>query len=911
MNKAFLEKSFAFLVIVHLFANTTSAQNNGFQEVATIENITEYRMKNGLKVLLYPDPSTSKVTVNATVFVGSRHEGYGEAGMAHLLEHMVFKGTKQHPDIPKALKDRGAILNGTTWVDRTNYFETLPADGDNLEFAIRLEADRLFNSLIRREDLASEMTVVRNEFERGENDPERILSQRMISAAFEWHNYGKSTIGNRADIERVPIEQLQAFYKKYYRVDNIMLVVAGKFQKDQALQLIAKYFGNIQAPATPLPSTYTEEPPQDGQRQVVLRRVGKVGSVGVVYHIPAGSHPDFPALEILGDVLSSQPSGILYKNLVGGKIGTSVYAFAFGWHDPGVFEIMLNVEPNGNIDQAKAKLLETIEQFKNSPPNSEEVQRAKVRFERNRSLLMADSNRIGISLSDWAAKGDWRLFFLHRDLIAKVTPADVERVAKAYLNATNSTVGIYYPTEKADRASIPAAPDLSALMKDYKGGKSMAQGEFFDPSIENIEKRVSTGKISDNVNFAFLPRKTRNEVVNILLNIHYGNESALTGKNTPASLMPSLLTRGTKNKSRQQLEDALAALKAQWRATGSVGEIQVSIVCQRESVAKVMDLLQEVLREPSFPAEEFEIIKRQSKDLLEKSKTEPGALASRLLQRKLDPQPESNIRYIPTVEESMSRLEKTSIEDIRNLYSSTVGVGEAELVAVGDFDPAILQEKAKSILANWKAGVPYARIERAAKTTIKGEKVIIETPDKENAMFLTGFAFGMKDTDPDFAALEVADFILGGGTLSSRLGNRVRQKEGLAYGIRSFFNSEALDNSSRFQVMASCNPTKVANVDKAVFEELKLLIEKGIDPKEFSESQKALLAQWKIERSSDSRIAGILAENLSAKRNMDFYRNLEKQVETLTPQQVVDAFKKHIDPDKMITIWAGDFKKGK
>jgi len=911
MNKAFLEKSFAFLVIVHLFANTTSAQNNGFQEVATIENITEYRMKNGLKVLLYPDPSTSKVTVNATVFVGSRHEGYGEAGMAHLLEHMVFKGTKQHPDIPKALKDRGAILNGTTWVDRTNYFETLPADGDNLEFAIRLEADRLFNSLIRREDLASEMTVVRNEFERGENDPERILSQRMISAAFEWHNYGKSTIGNRADIERVPIEQLQAFYKKYYRVDNIMLVVAGKFQKDQALQLIAKYFGNIQAPATPLPSTYTEEPPQDGQRQVVLRRVGKVGSVGVVYHIPAGSHPDFPALEILGDVLSSQPSGILYKNLVGGKIGTSVYAFAFGWHDPGVFEIMLNVEPNGNIDQAKAKLLETIEQFKNSPPNSEEVQRAKVRFERNRSLLMADSNRIGISLSDWAAKGDWRLFFLHRDLIAKVTPADVERVAKAYLNATNSTVGIYYPTEKADRASIPAAPDLSALMKDYKGGKSMAQGEFFDPSIENIEKRVSTGKISDNVNFAFLPRKTRNEVVNILLNIHYGNESALTGKNTPASLMPSLLTRGTKNKSRQQLEDALAALKAQWRATGSVGEIQVSIVCQRESVAKVMDLLQEVLREPSFPVEEFEIIKRQSKDLLEKSKTEPGALASRLLQRKLDPQPESNIRYIPTVEESMSRLEKTSIEDIRNLYSSTVGVGEAELVAVGDFDPAILQEKAKSILANWKAGVPYARIERAAKTTIKGEKVIIETPDKENAMFLTGFAFGMKDTDPDFAALEVADFILGGGTLSSRLGNRVRQKEGLAYGIRSFFNSEALDNSSRFQVMASCNPTKVANVDKAVFEELKLLIEKGIDPKEFSESQKALLAQWKIERSSDSRIAGILAENLSAKRNMDFYRNLEKQVETLTPQQVVDAFKKHIDPDKMITIWAGDFKKGK
>lgn len=886
-------------------------QTSGFQEIVTIENITEYRMKNGLRVLLYPDPSTSKVTVNATVFVGSRHEGYGEAGMAHLLEHMVFKGTRLHPDIPKALKDRGAIMNGTTWVDRTNYFETLPAEGDNLEFALRLEADRLFNSLIRREDLASEMTVVRNEFERGENDPERVLSQRMISAAYEWHNYGKSTIGNRADIERVPIEQLQAFYKKYYRIDNIMLVVAGNFKKEQALSLIAKHFGTIAPPPSPLLNTYTEEPAQDGKREVILRRVGKVGAVGVVYHIPSGSHADFPALEVLADVLTSQPSGILYKTLVGGKIGTSVSAFAFGWHDPGIFEIGLSVEPSGNIDQAKAALLDTIAKFKSQPVSMEEVQRAKSRFDRNRSLLMADSNRIGISLSDWAAKGDWRLFFLHRELMAKVTPEDVSRVAKAYLSPTNSTVGIYYPTEKADRAAIPPSPDLGALLKDFRGGKTMAQGEFFDPTIDNIEKRIVTGKLSEDAKFAFLTRKTRNEVVNIVAQIHYGNEEALTGKNTAAALLPSLLTRGTKNKSRQQIEDTLAGLKAQWRVSGSVGELQVSILCQRESVGKVLDLLREVLREPSFPVEEFEIIKRQTRDLLEKSKSEPGALASRLLQQKLDPQPPTNIRYVPTIEESLERVNKVTIEDIRALYTDIIGAGEAEVVAVGDFDPATLQDKMTSILTGWKSKTPYALIRRPSKPVTKGEKIVIETPDKENAMFVAGYAFGMKDNDPDFAALELADFVLGGGSLSSRLGNRVRQKDGLAYGIRSFFNADAMDPSSRFQVMASCNPAKVANVDKAVFEELKLFLEKGMEPKEFSESQKALLAQWKIERSSDSKIAGMLAENLAANRSMSFYRNLEKQVETLTPKQVVDAFKKHVDPDKMITIWAGDFKKQK
>src|SRR5262249_3771918 len=238
-------------------------------------------------------------------FVGSRHEGYGETGMAHLLEHMVFKGTPTHRDIPRALKEHGAQFNGTTSVDRTNYFETLEGTDANLDFALRLEADRLVNSYIKREDLATEMTVVRNEFEAGENNPEGILGQRMMAAAYEWHNYGKSTIGNRSDIERVPIANLQAFYPKHYQPDNAMLVVAGKFDQAKALESIAKYFGVLKRPERKLDTTYTEEPPQDGERTVILRRVGKIGVVGVLYHIPAGPHEDTPAIQVLNSILVS------------------------------------------------------------------------------------------------------------------------------------------------------------------------------------------------------------------------------------------------------------------------------------------------------------------------------------------------------------------------------------------------------------------------------------------------------------------------------------------------------------------------------------------------------------------------------------------------------------------------------
>src|SRR5580765_8088393 len=250
------------------------------KKIASVEGITEYQLDNGLRVLLFPDSSQSKVTVNMTVLVGSRQEGYGETGMAHLLEHMVFKGTPRHPKIPKALQEHGAQFNGSTSDDRVNYFETLTATDENLEFAIDLEADRMVNSYIKQEDLDSEMTVVRNEFERGENSPGAVLSERISAAAYDWHNYGKSTIGNRSDIERVPVDNLRAFYKKYYQPDNVVLIVAGKFEEAKALALVQKYFGPIPRPERKLVATYTEEPAQDGERSVILRRVGDVSMVG-------------------------------------------------------------------------------------------------------------------------------------------------------------------------------------------------------------------------------------------------------------------------------------------------------------------------------------------------------------------------------------------------------------------------------------------------------------------------------------------------------------------------------------------------------------------------------------------------------------------------------------------------------
>jgi len=917
MNRHAAQRPLLLACLVSLLAIAPArAQAPAPQKVTTVEGITEYKLDNGLRVLLFPDPSASTVTVNNTILVGSRHEGYGETGMAHLLEHMVFKGTPTHPDVPKALKEHGAQFNGTTWVDRTNYFETMPATDANLEFGIKLEADRMMNSFVKREDLISEMTVVRNEFESGENNPERVLSQRMMATAYEWHNYGKSTIGNRSDIERVPIDRLQAFYKKYYQPDNAVLIVAGKFDEKKALEYITKYFGSIKKPTRVLDATYTEEPAQDGERIVNLRRVGKVGVVGVIYHMPAGPHEDFPAVEVLNSILVSEPSGRLYKALVETKKANSVSGAAFAWHDPGVLEISAEVDPAKSIDDVRDTMVKILENLGKDKITDEEVERAKTKFKKNRELQLTKSSSVAIALSEWVSKGDWRLFFLHRDRVGKVTPADVQRVAGKYLLASNRTTGVFVPTPPTEtvRATIPPTPDVAELVKDYKGSATIATGEAFEPTPENIEKRVK--RIipeKGGVKVALLPKKSRGEAVTLNLTLRFGDEKSLTGKTTAAGLLGTMLMRGSEKHTQQQLQDELDKLGARMNISSGTAYISVSVETKRENLGKVIALLTEVLQKPTFPAAEFDILRRETRDSLQKAVTEPTALAFRAVQRKLNPYPKENVRYVPTYEEDIAYLDAVTLDQLKELYKQVSGQA-ATLSIVGDFDEPTAATKSPiadliKTLNDWKSAQPYVRIERPAITTAAAARDSILTPDKANAMYVAGHNLGIDDADPDYPALEVGNFILGGGTLSSRLGNRVRQKDGLSYGVASIFSADPKDKSGRLYMYAICNPINAEKVDKAIAEELEKLLKEGVTQAELADATKSWLERRKVQRSTDAALANQLDSGLFLGRTFAWHADLEKRVAGLKVDEVNAALKKNFVPKKLVIIQAGDFKK--
>lgn len=874
--------------------------------IKTIEGISEYRLENGLKILLFPDPSKPTVTVNLTIFVGSRHEGYGEAGMAHLLEHMLFKGTPDHPSVPKVLQARGASFNGTTWLDRTNYYETLPANDENLEFAIRLEADRMINSFIRGEDLASEMTVVRNEFERGENSPQAILGQRMTSAAFNWHNYGKSTIGNRADIERVPVERLRAFYEKFYQPDNAMVIVAGRFEPPKALEFIGKHFGKIPKATRKLDQTYTEEPPQDGERSVTLRRVGEVAFVGALYHIPSGGHPDFAAIDVLESILTMAPSGRLYKSLVEKKRAASISGAAYALHDPGILRFMAEVSAGNSPETVLETMLDTIEVLVDQGCKEEEVERARQRLLKDREQEASNSARIAIQLSEWAAQGDWRLYFVYRDRLEQVSVKDVNRVAAAYLQSSNRTVGTFIPTKEPQRTPIPAKPDLEEMIGDYKGREDTSVGEAFDVAPDKIEARTRRMSI-EGLDAALLTKKTRGNTVVLRLTLRYGTEKSLFGLATVADFMPSMMTKGTRQLNRQQIQDLLDQNKASLGASGSVGEASFVIQTKRDKLTAVLDVLRQVLREPVFPASELDILKQGQRADLEQSLTDPQQLAVRAVRRTLSPYPVGDVRYFPTIEEDIKLTDSLDVAAIKQLYTDFLGAQGGQIVVVGDFDEDATITALSGILKGWKSKQPYERITRRGDFDIKGDLIKINTPDKPNAFYFAGGMMPLRDDDPDYPALVIGNYIFGAGALSSRLGDRIRQKEGLSYGVGSSLIASSLDKRATISMYAIYNPTNLDKIVAGIREELARLLESGVTQKELDDARRGYLQRQEVSRTEDGNLSQILESTLLANRTMEYYAKQEQVIQNLTPEAVRDALRKRIDPAKILTVVAGDW----
>jgi zinc protease len=878
--------------------------------VTSVEGISEYRLPNGLQLLLVPDDSKASTTVNLTYRVGSRHENYGETGMAHLLEHLIFKGTPTTRNVQAELGKRGLRYNGSTSFDRTNYFASFTANDDNLRWYLGWSADAMVNSFIARADLDSEMTVVRNELEMGENNAGRVLYQRTLAAMYEWHNYGKSTIGARSDVENVDIARLQAFYKLHYQPDNATLIVAGRFDPAKVLGWVQQSFGPIARPQRVLPPTYTLDGTQDGERQVTVRRVGGTPTVYMAHHVMPGSHPDFGAVSLLAQVLGDAPGGRLHKALVEKQLAAGAFGFPLALAEPGVLIVGAQLAPGQDLDKARAAMAAALDGIAAAPVTAQELERARTQWLNSWEQGFTDPEQIGVQLSEAIALGDWRLYFLQRDHVRRATLAEVQRVAVERLRSDNRTVALYRPTAQPQRAPAPARVDVAALVRDYKGDASAVQAEAFDASPANLDARLQARQLPSGLRVALLPKATRGRAVQARLALHYGDEKSLFNLETVASLVGAVIDKGAAGLTRQQISDRFDRLRAEVGFAAQGQTLNVSISTVREQLPAVIALVGQVLRTPTFPAEALEEARRQGLAGLERQRKEPGALISNALDRLGNPYPKGDLRYEQTFDEAEADLKAVKAEQLRDFHRRFYSASMAEFSAVGDLDPAAVQQALEAAFGGWAQPAggarPYTRVARPL-TPVPAQRLVLITPDKQNANFEAVLPLPLNDLHPDYPALQLANHIFGASG-SGRLWKRIRETEGLSYGVGSSVQWSQEDLHSRWVGSAIFAPQNQPRVEAAWREELARSVRDGFSQQELDEARTALLNLRRLGRAQDAAIASQALGNVRLQRRFALSQAVDDRLAAATLDEVNAAWRKYIDPARVATAWGGDFK---
>lgn len=892
--------------------NSTFAQKTETPKFITnIEGTKEYTLNNGMKILLLPDLSQSNMVVNIIYNVGSKDEGYGEKGMAHLLEHMLFKSTKNLGDIKKQLSDKGGVANGTTWYDRTNYYEIFPSNDENLKWAIMMEADRMINATILQSDLDKEFSVVRNEFEIGENDPTRVLMEKVFSAAYLWHNYGNSTIGSKEDIERVKAPALRKFYEKYYQPDNATLVIAGKFDEANALKYASEYFSPIPKPTRELGGTYTVEPAQDGEKFVEVKRSGDSKIVSAAYHTAAYADKDYAALDALIEVLTADPSGYLYKSLVETQKVSSLWAFSPTVRDAGLVYFNFDIPKDKDLESTKNIVRTELDKIASTTYTEQDLARAKAKLLKQIENIKNNTINKAIGYTEIVGAGGYKLAFLYRDNVENLTLADLNRVAQKYFKSNNRTIGVFNPSKDEQRVK-PAefsAAQIATLTKDYKGKALEKEAAPFEASIANLKKNLKEGTLSNGMKYGLVNKELKGDKIVANFKLLIGSEGDLAGKSSISALTAALLKAGTKTKTKEQIQDRLDQLNSSLNFRTFGQSFMINVSTYKNNFAEVMDILQDILANATFPQNEITKMIAENNTYLESQQKDPQAIANNELQRLANPYPKESVFYTATLQEEIDNSKKVTRDQITAFYQNIMGASHGFGTVLGNIDDKAAANSLEKTFGKFTAKSKYIEVKPTYFETKKVDKNFM-TPDKENAVALGTEKFKMDQKSPDYPALTMANEILGsGGFLSARLPMRLREKEGISYGVGSYLNIPITNDVASWNYYAFLNPTKRDAVEAAWKEEVAKALKDGFTEEELVSNKKSYANIQQTSLGMDNTLINLVNKKLQYGISLDEYDALNTKIQALKLNEVNAALKKYINLDKITSVYAGDFNK--
>ena len=891
------------LLLQVLILSTAFAQGSGVKEV---------KLNNGLTVLMKEVHAAPVFTAQVWFNVGSRNEYTGITGISHILEHMLFNTSKHFKkgEISNAIRARGGIENAATWTDFTYYWQLLSSD--NLEFSLKTLAERVGNAALLPNELAKERTVVLSEMEGRQTDPDSLLYEAVMAAAFEAHPYQWPVIGWRSDVENIDRNQLVNYYQKYYYPNNATLVLVGDFDSAKALQFIKKYFGQIAAHPLPRPM-YTTEPKQRGIRRVTVRREGNAERVIMGYHVPAISDPDTYPLMVLDQILSGGRSSRLYQALVENQLATSAWSSSGARKDPSLFMLGATGRHGVSVDVLEKSLREQVEKAKTTLPSSEEMQAARNQLQAYITFQNDSVSDQGEQLGYYNTVANWRYLNTLLPKVNAVTPEDVRRVAQKYLDDENLTAGYFIPTDGGGGV-VEAAP-VGPLQKSLLPDPSKL-AYYTKPAKSTPAKSVKTNAsksvvrphriVLDNGMTVIVQENPSNPTVAISGNLKAGSYFDGQGKAGTADLVAEMIGRGTETRSALDLAKASEFVGADINTSAGVESASFSAQSLSKDFPLMLDLLSDELRNANFPQDQLDRAKGEMMSNLEQSKESPEARAMRAFYNKIFPV--GHPYYEPTVEEAQKELSGITRDDLVNFYSKYYRPDTAAIVIVGDVKTDEAVSLVKKYFGDWKAVGPKPEMSiPTISPSSKTDKVVINLPDQTEVSVIYGYPMGVKRTDPDYYAVRIMNQILGGGgALGSVLGEEIREKRGLVYDVYSTY-SATLGAGPWYATLG----TAPKNADMAI-DTLKQQIEKfkkqGATPQQFKQAREFIVGVFPIALETNSGVANALLSAEFYGLGMDYLHNYSKIYRSVTLDQVNAAAKKYLRPDSATLVIAGPYK---
>ena len=865
----------------------------GFEFVKESGGIKEYTMtSNGLRVLLKQDNTAPVATFMVTYEVGSRNEAIGYTGSTHLLEHLMFKGsrkfnTKKGNSVFQTLQSLGARMNATTWLDRTNYFAVLPSE--HLETLIEIEADRMRNAYIKEEDRQSEMTVVRNEFERGQNSPSGVLDENIWATAYQAHPYHHSTIGWKEDIENVSIERLREFYDTFYWPNNATAIAIGDFTEKEALSMIKKHFGKIRKSTKPIPEVYTAEPKQEGIRTITLKRAGQQGIVGVAHKTPAATHPDAPAFMVLSSILSSGKNSRFYKNITDKGLTTSVYIWDSLFRDPGLFTVYANLSPDVDHKTVEKAVVDEYEKIKKDGVSDEEVKNAQTQLIASMKFRQDGSYAIASGLNEAIASGDWTLYTTYDEKIGTVTKEDVQRIVKEYFKEDLSTIGYFIPLGAGgqNKKLATSAKDLEKMkLKHYSEEEELLSSKVVDSEpVEGI--RLLTLK--------------RGSGVVTLTGSMLGGDIYASGNARTADMVAAMLDQGTTNMTKFEISAKLESAGARLGFFSGQARVGFSGKFLSEDTKMVFDLLADQLKNPLFAEEDLNKVKKRQVANYKRSKESTRGNATNNMLKAFYGTGHQNSPTDP--DKAIEEIKKITPKNLKDFHLKNYGAGTVVIVAVGDVDHNSLESLIKEGFGGWKKS-PLKEKKETGTANKASDKVYVTMQDKTSTDFLVGTALGIDRYHPDYLPLYVATHTLG-GNFSARLMQTVRVKEGLTYGINSSMRGFGNGNDGYWMVGGTFSPKLLSKGESSTLREIKKWAEEGITQKELDITKSTLTGGFQVGFDSTGGLAGGILDAIIVHGDLTYLDSYPERIKAITLDEANTAISKYIFFDDLYQVAAG------